>query len=1406
MAVKRPPSDSKKPGRARSGRAAADRSGPAGGEDDAAASPQTAEPAASPMPIVVGMVASAGGLEAFKGFFRAMPADSGMAFVLIPHLDPKHESLMAPLLAKQTAMPVTEAEEGQRLEADHVYVIPPNRYLSLHEGVIQLSPPPERGVGGTAIDPFLRSLADDQHERAVCIILSGTGSHGSLGLKAVKAAGGMAMVQDPSTAQYDRMPISAVETGLADYVLPPGRMPEELLKYVQHYVVAAAQEPESVPDDLSQVLALLRARTHFDFRAYRKRMLLRRVRRRMGLNHLDRIADYLAMLRERPDELAQLSKDLLISVTSFFRDPGMYQVMEARVLSELVDGRDAHAPIRVWVPGCATGEEAYSIAMLLIERISASGKACPLQVFASDVDESAIEAARRGIYPEAMAADLPRERLERFFTRADANNWQVNRQLRESVLFASQNILADAPFSRLDLVSCRNLLIYLEPEVQQKLLQLFHFALNDGGYLILGPSESIGRQTDRFEAISKQWRIFRRLGVTGSSRGGFPVVPREHAGEPRSAAAPVSVLPRNLAEVTRKMLLEEYAPAAVVINRRYEVLHYSGPTQLYLQHPGGPPSQDLLTLALAALRARVRAAVMKALSEDARVDVGGIRVKRAGRPVLVRLAVHPLQARQGEEGLLLVTFQDEPEVSVEAAGGEGQAASDERQLRQLEYELKTSREELQTAVEELESSNEELKASNEEVMSMNEELQSTNEELETSKEELQSLNEELTTVNAQLRDKVDELEGANNDMTNLLASVETVTLFLGVDRTLQRFTPSATRLFNVIASDVGRPIEHITARFEDPDLSRDIDEVLRNLTPCEREVSRGNAQWFLRRLTPYRTMDNRINGVVLTLSDVTRIKHAELELRHLTENLEKRVRARTAELETEIRERQQAERALRQSEQKFRALFNDAPVGMFQADTENGRLLTVNPRLCSMIGYGEAELLGRPFREIVHPDDRDLEAYLRLEGGKVPGYQAEGRLVRKDGSILWIDLRATLVRDESDRALHALAVIADITERKRLQTQVAEQGAQLHQERNFIDAILNTAGALILVLDTGARVVRFNAACNPATGRDFAHLLGTADWLNLVPAEEREGVRAALERLQAGEDHVEHENHWMHRDGSRRLLHWKNSVLRDESGKVQYIIGTGVDITEQRKAESRAREHLEAASRLQRMQTANELATLLAHELNQPLAAIATYAGACMKLLRRTPLEEEKLTRNLEQISRQSLRAGDAIRHMRAFVGRGRIQPVPVDLNAVLRSTCALMEAKTRARGVGIRLDLAEGLPPVMGVDVHIEQVLLNLLRNAMDAIRDAGMEAGSIDVATRAVDGMAQVSVRDSGPGMDEEMAARVFEPLSSRKEYGLGVGLRISRSLIEAHGGRLWVEPHVPGGVFHFVLPLAP
>lgn len=484
-------------------------------------------PSDLPGPIVAGIGASAGGLDAFKKFLAAMPSDSGIAFVLIPHLDPTHESLMVGLLAPLTNMPVVEVKDGMPVEADHVYIIPPNKYMTISDGLLQLTGPVERRATQTSIDLFLRSLAEDRQEKAICIILSGTGSHGTVGLKAVKANGGMAMVQEPSTAEYPSMPESAIASGLADYVLPVEHMPEAVVKYV-HYSFVNGNKAEVMKnqDQLNQVLALIRARTKFDFRCYRKAMLARRVERRMGLHHIDRMADYLPYLRGDPEEVKHLVRDLLISVTSFFREKEAFQALQTDVIVPLVEARCSDTPLRIWVPGCATGEEAYSLAMLLLEQLAQTRKACSLQIFATDLDEDALEAARSGVYLEGIAADVSPERLERFFTRMGESAYQVNKQLREVVTFAVQNLISDPPFSKIDLVSCRNVLIYLEPEIQKRVIPLLHFALNEGGYLFLGPSETVGRHIDLFEVLSKKWRTYRRIGPSRLELVEFPITSR----------------------------------------------------------------------------------------------------------------------------------------------------------------------------------------------------------------------------------------------------------------------------------------------------------------------------------------------------------------------------------------------------------------------------------------------------------------------------------------------------------------------------------------------------------------------------------------------------------------------------------------------------------------------------------------------------------------------------------------------------------------------------------------------------------------------------------------------------------------------------------------------------------------
>ncbi len=984
---------------------------------------------------VAGIVGSAGGLDAFKKFFAAMPVDSGIAFVLVPHLDPTHQSLMVELLARQTSMPVVEATEGALVEANRVYIIPPNKNMTISGGVLRLTGPIERGSWQTSIDLFLRSLAEDRQEKAICIILSGTGSHGTLGLKAVKAAGGLAMVQEPSTAAYPLMPESAAATGLADYILPVERMPESLVNYVRRddlnrgKIVAAVDGPQN---HLNEIISLLRLRTKLDFRSYRKTMLARRLERRMGLGQFENLEGYLEHLRRDPEELDKLSRDLLISVTRFFRDSEAFGILETEVLATLVRVKGADSPIRAWVPGCATGEEPYSIAMLILEQMGAADSLHRVQIFATDVDAQAIAVARRGVYPEGVTADVSPERLARFFTRVEESAWQIKKDVRETVTFAIQNLITDAPFSKMDLISCRNVLIYLEPELQRKILAVLHFALNDGGCLILGPSETVGRQIDLFEPISKKWRIYRRIGPIRSNELTFAsaqidasLAPSKPAGEPQGNA--------KLAELAQNSLLRRFGVACVVINRNCEIQHFAGPTEEYLAQPGGPPTLNLISLARRGLESKLGAVVQKAIRENEAQSVKGVAM-HGDELRRVNIEVEPLNPLKPSEGLLLVSFQlqtNPPKVESPKPKPRTERARSGR-VRSLEQELERTRDELQSTIEEYESANEELKASNEEVMSMNEELQSANEELETSKEELQSFNEELTTVNNQLHDKIEEVESATNDMSNLLNSTESAAVFLDLGLRVKLFTPAATRLFSLIATDRGRPIRDIATRFSDDDLETESQLLLLDLAVREKEVRTKEGRWYSRRIMPYRTLDNRIDGVVVTFVDITERKQA-------------------------------ADSVVR----RLAAVVENSADAIFNKDLD-GTIRTWNRGAERLYGYSPGEVIGRSVKILV-PDDHAEEwtkVMAMLARGEVVE-QLETERVRKDGQRVAVSLTVSPILDGEGKVVSASVTGRDISQRKK-----AEQA--LRESERFARSTLDGLSASVAILDETGKILAVN--------------------------------------------------------------------------------------------------------------------------------------------------------------------------------------------------------------------------------------------------------------------------------------------------------------------------------------------
>ncbi len=858
------------------------------------------DPALTGFP-VVGIGASAGGLAAFEAFFAGMPADKdpGMAFVLVQHLAPDHKSILTELVKRYTRMEVFEVEDGVRVRPNCAYIIPPNRDMAFLNGTLQLmEPAAPRGLR-LPIDFFFRSLAQDQRERAICIVLSGTGSDGALGVRAVNGEGGMAMAQSLETTEYDGMPHSAIATGLVDYVLPPAAMAAQLIAYAAH-AFARRTSPAIDPspkagDVLRKICVLLRDHTGHDFSQYKQNTLIRRVERRMAVHMVDRTEDYLRLLRNTQGEAQALFRDLLIGVTNFFRDPEAFALLEHEVIPKLFVGKHAGAPIRVWVCGCATGEEAYSIAILLQEHLESLRHSYKIQVFATDIDPESIEQARTGVFPASIAADLSPDRLARFFTQdGEGGPYRIQKVIRDLLVFSEQDVIRDPPFSKLDLITCRNLMIYLNGELQRKLIPLFHYALLPGGSLFLGTSETVGEFANLFTTLDRKHKIYRRQedlpGALRPTLGGF--VPPLSEGAPTRTVRPdaTEATRANLRRLTEATLLSHYAQAGALINSRGEILHIYGRTGRYLEPAAGDAGLNILTMAREGLRPALTSALYRVASRKEPVFHPGLRVKTNGDYTTVNLSLRPVisEGPEPRTDLFLVVLEEAPLPAEAAAAHPVDAAPPQpsshevRRVAELEQELRTKEEYLQSTLEEMETSTEELKSSNEEMQSVNEELQSTNEELETSKEELQSVNEELATVNAELQNKVSDLSRANNDMNNLLAGTGVATLFVDHQLRIVRFTPSATELINLITGDIGRPVSHIVSNLVSYDkLVEDVQTVLRDLTPREVEVETRTHRWFLMRIRPYRTLDNVIEGAVITFTDITdrRVAQSRLEER-----------------------------------------------------------------------------------------------------------------------------------------------------------------------------------------------------------------------------------------------------------------------------------------------------------------------------------------------------------------------------------------------------------------------------------------------------------------------------------------------------------------------------------------------
>jgi two-component system CheB/CheR fusion protein len=840
---------------------------------------------------VVGIGASAGGLEAFRELLLYLPERTGMAFVLVQHLSPEHESNLASLLARSTPLPVVEASDGQRLQPDHVYVIPPGVLPALQDGVLRFVARP-RGPGlPRVIDHFLTSLAGELGPRAVGVVLSGTGSDGTRGLMAIQAAGGATLAQAPGSARFPGMPQSAASEGAVGRELPLKDLARALAFLGPHSHPAPAPSPDesdfaSEPEAMARIFQLLKAAGDVDFSQYKPTTIYRRLARRMLHCRVAGLADYVTWLEAHPAELDALRHDLLIHVTSFFRDPETFDALKRDVISELLRGRDATTPLRVWVPGCATGEEAYSVAICFLEALATDSSSPGLHVFATDLSEAAIEKARAGVYPGSIADHVSPERLRRFFVKVDGG-YQVSKQVRGLCIFARQDLVGNPPFSRLDLISCRNVFIYLGPALQRKVLTTLHYALNPRGFLLLGSSESVGPASDLFSLYDKRHKFYRKKGI--ASRSGF-FLPRVEALHPRHAEALPSELAVAAPDPQReadRIVLAQYGPPGVIVNDALEIMNFRGHTGAYLEPMPGAASLQLLKMAREELSLELRAAVRQAKRQGTRVRRERVRLREGRSERRINIDVRPLRASSSpHERYFLILFEEvlaPPSAAVAPRGRivKGRAAPEE--VRALREELATTREHLQALLDDQETAHEELRVANEESQSTNEELQSTNEELETAKEELQATNEELTTVNEELESRNQELSQVNSDLNNLLGSTHIATVMVGSDLRIRRFTPMAESLLKLSPGDRGRPLMDVHSPLLPADLGSVITQVTESLATIERDVQAGDGRWFQIRVRPYKTVDSRIEGAVMTVLDVDRLKRSLDEARQARE-------------------------------------------------------------------------------------------------------------------------------------------------------------------------------------------------------------------------------------------------------------------------------------------------------------------------------------------------------------------------------------------------------------------------------------------------------------------------------------------------------------------------------------------
>ncbi len=1314
--------------------------------------------APSPFP-VVGVGASAGGLEAFTDLLHALPASTGLAFVFIQHLDPNHESQLAEILSRATTMPVVQAEHGQRAQSDHVYVIPPNAEMTILNGNLQLTPRAASTRPHHPIDRFFMSLASDQGSNAVGIVLSGSASDGAEGLQEIKSRFGTTFAQDEQTSKYGEMPRSAEATGAVDFVLPPAEIARELsnlkLQRGAGGAVAGGSSPES-EEDYRTIFQLLKSSQRVDFSQYKRNTLSRRIGRRMMIRHLPSMREYVDQLRKDPREVLDLYRDILISVTSFFREPAMYAALSA-VAAESIKSHPAGEAYRIWVAGCATGEEAYSLAILVCELAESAGQDIPIQVFGTDISDAAIERARSGIYPHSIEQDVSPERLRRFYARVDAG-YRINHSIREHCIFARHDLTADAPFSHMDLVSCRNVLIYLGTPLHQRILSALHYSLKPEGLLVLGSAESIGTRTDLFGSVDNEKKIFIRKPAPLRHGMDFLVPQGKESAYPDPGFSPASPLD-SVSDVearAARVMRELYGPAGVIVNDAMQVVHFYGQTGFYLEQPQGEASLNLLKLARESLVYVLRKAVEMAIDTHEAVHETDVLVEKDGRSKEITLHVLPLG---GRPSCFLVLFEEPPwpgkktetasalPETQPSGAGEQNADALGLQLSRAQREISLTRDYLRKTIEQHEATTEELRAANEEARSANEELQSTNEELRTAKEELQSSNEELITVNEELTHRNEELDAASNDLNNVLNAATIPVVMVGMDLRLKRFTPAAERLLNLTPADLGRAITDIHPAFRLPELKDMLLATIDTLAIQQRNAQDRDGRWYSLVVRPYRTMDDRIDGAVITfldIDDITVARERAENARDFAEGIVETVQHPLLVLDSTLR-----------IVRATAAFFKTFQVS--ESETQGRRI--------DEVGNGQWNI----------PELRTLLEQTLVRDVPILDLDVDHIFPHIGHKTMRLNARRIDGRGKNPHTL--LLAIEDVTERREV--------AEIQYRRLFESA----KDAIIVIDAQSGRVVDVNPFFTELSRYPKSEVVGKPFWeleaflddeqgRRLVPeAREREMTRYESVTLRA-------------RDG--RHLTVEIIANRYEVKGYTLIQANIRDVTEKRKTEERLRR-----SNLD----LEQFAFAASHDLQEPLRTITSY----LELFK--VQYEGKLDAEADQYMGFITTAGNQMRQMvldllgYSHITRSETRIVPVNVEAVLASALLNLQMAISSGNAAITFD------PLPTIDMDPSQ-LLPLLQNLLvNAIKYRGAEPPRIHLSASRRGAEWVFSVKDNGIGIDPrywEQIFTVFRRLHGREYPGTGVGLAICKRIVDRHEGAIWVDSEPgKGSTFYFSIP---